>query len=276
MNRTLLTLGIVVLVAIAGVFGMMRLNSQNRQTQNSTPLPSNSAAVLLSDKNTELVSEDVSYYPNAKGLYVRPEAEGDYPGIIMIHENRGLTDSIKQTAQEVAKEGYQVLAVDLFSGQVAVDQNEARAITQALDRAEALKNLQEGVKFLQSKNATKIGSWGWCFGGGQSLALSMSNQPLDATVIYYGTPLITDKTQLQNIKWPVLGIFGDKDQAIPVERVNEFETALNDLNIENIIHIYPGVGHAFANPTNQNHAPNETKDAWLKTLEFLNQNLKTS
>jgi carboxymethylenebutenolidase len=72
----------------------------------------------------------------------------------------------------------------------------------------------------------------------------------------------------------VLGIFGDKDQAIPVETVKAFEASLKQLGVENQIHIYPGVGHAFANPSGANYAPNETADAWDKTLKFLEEKLK--
>ena len=72
----------------------------------------------------------------------------------------------------------------------------------------------------------------------------------------------------------MLGIFGSLDTSIPVDTVNKFETALNELGIENEIKIYEGVGHAFANPSGMNYAPNETKDAWKKTLDFLNRNLK--
>jgi carboxymethylenebutenolidase len=70
---------------------------------------------------------------------------------------------------------------------------------------------------------------------------------------------------------PILGILGDQDQAIQVEKVKQFETALNANRIPNEIHIYPGVGHAFANPSGDNYAPQETADAWQKTLAFLNK-----
>ena len=72
----------------------------------------------------------------------------------------------------------------------------------------------------------------------------------------------------------MLGIFGGADQAIPVEKVEEFKSSLNTLGVKNEVHIYPGVGHAFANPSGANYAPNETKDAWGKTLNFLTTNLK--
>jgi carboxymethylenebutenolidase len=80
---------------------------------------------------------------------------------------------------------------------------------------------------------------------------------------------MTDKTILSNIKWPVLGIFGDQDRSIPVDTVKAFELALNSSGITNEVYIYKGVGHAFANPSGENYAPKETQDAWQKTLSFL-------
>jgi carboxymethylenebutenolidase len=80
---------------------------------------------------------------------------------------------------------------------------------------------------------------------------------------------VTDQASLTKIKWPVLGIFGDKDQSIPVEEVNQFRTSLDQSGITNEIHMYNGVGHAFANPSGDNYAPKETEDAWQKTLSFL-------
>ena len=76
------------------------------------------------------------------------------------------------------------------------------------------------------------------------------------------------------IKWPVLGFFGEKDQAIPVQSVRDFDKALDDLKVKNDTNYYANVSHAFANPSAANYAPNEAKDAWAKTLEFLDENLK--
>jgi carboxymethylenebutenolidase len=124
---------------------------------------------------------------------------------------------------------------------------------------------------LENVDASKIASLGWCFGGGQSLqlALNSKDQPLSATIIYYGVPLTNDTKSLSNIKWPILGIFGGKDMAIPIDTVKQFQTALNKTGITNEIYIYPNVGHAFANPSNPNYSANETSDAWKKTLAFL-------
>lgn len=218
-----------------------------------------------------VISEDIVYFENYKGFLARPETEGAYPGIIMIHEWWGLNQNIKNQAQELAKEGYIVLAVDLF-GTVTDKPEEARKQTMSLNQEKALLNMQSGIETLKSKGATKIGSLGWCFGGAQSLQLSATNS-LDATVIYYGN-LIEDRQKLQNIKSPILGIFGDQDAQIPVAKVDLFKNNLNELGINNQINVYPGVGHAFANPSNPNFAKNETEDAWDRTLEFLKINLQ--
>lgn len=88
--------------------------------------------------------------------------------------------------------------------------------------------------------------------------------------MYYGTP-VTDKEKLAAIKWPVLGVFGDRDNSIPVETARQFEAALDANKIGNDIHVYRGVGHAFANPSGDNYAPKEADDAWKKTLAFLKE-----
>lgn len=244
-----------------------------------TPVPvmeesSKNLKVMDRGNAMPIVTEnDVVYYPGAQGYFVRPEAEGSYPGVVMIHENRGLRPEIREAAEMLAKEGYMVLAVDLLGG-VAEDQTGARELTDKFKQESGTENMRAAVAYLRSKGATKIASLGWCFGGRQSVELAISGEPLDATVVYYGGGMAVTKEKLAPIKWPVLGVFGDQDQVISVESVRTFESSLNELGIQNEIYIYPGVGHAFANPSGQNYAPNETKDAWEKTLKFLNTNLR--
>jgi carboxymethylenebutenolidase len=191
------------------------------------------------------------------------------PGIVMIHEWWGLNDTIKEAAFKLAKEGYEVIPVDLFGGKVATTPDDAMSLVKSIDQKEATTKLRATVDKLRARGASKVASLGWCFGGGQSLQLALSGEQLDATVLYYGTPLVTDPDKLSIIKWPVLGIFGDKDEAIPISTIKAFEKSLNTNNITNEMYIYPNVGHAFANPTGPNSAPMETQDAWLKTLTFL-------
>lgn len=260
-------------------------NSGNTLTRNVTAL-SNLAG---NASKVELQNSTVNYFEGAKGYLVYPASSSQedqtvnkskLPAVVMIHENKGLNDHIKNMANLLAKHGYVVLAVDLFKGEVVTEQNDARRLTQAVrsNPEMAINNLQSAVKYLSSLpnvDPSKIASIGWCFGGGQSLQLAFNSQnhPLAATIVYYGSPLITDNSNLSKIKWPVLGVFGDQDTGIPVEKVNEFKATLDKVGVPNEIYIFKGVGHAFANPSNANYAPSQTLDAWEKTLSFLKKYL---
>jgi carboxymethylenebutenolidase len=233
-------------------------------------------------------NKTVTYFgQNTTGYLVYPSQnqtgeKAKLPAVVMIHENKGLNDYIKESADLLARNGYVVLAVDLFNGEVVTDnQNRSRELTSAIrdNPGIAVENTKEAVRYLQSLDnvdPTKIASLGWCFGGQQSLQLAINSKdnPLAATVIYYGR-LINDTHALSGITWPVLGIFGGKDQSISADSVLQFQKALNDTGITNEIYVYPNVGHAFANPSNDNYAPKETVDSWNKTLDFLSRQLKT-
>ena len=227
-----------------------------------------------------LKNSSVNYHDeNSVGYLVYPtnDTNQKLPAVIMIHEWWGLNDNIKNMANMLAKEGYVVLAVDLYNGTVATDSSRASELSSSVGNnpSAAIANMQSAVSYLSSLenvNASRIASLGWCFGGGQSLQLALNSEqhPLAATILYYGN-LINDTEALSKIKWPVLGIFGDQDQSIPVNSVKQFEQALNKIGVTNEIYIYPGVGHAFANPSNANYAPKETSDAWQKTIAFLDK-----
>jgi len=232
-------------------------------------------------KSVNLQNMTAQYFENANGYLVYPVSSSGnpnskLPGVVMIHEWWGLNQNIKDMANLLAKQGFVVLAVDLYHGKVAESPERAMELVQVArnNQSNSLANLQAAVKYLSllsNVDGSKISSIGWCFGGGQSLQLALNSQEhkLAATILYYGSPLVTDKESLSKIEWPVLGIFGDKDQSIPIEEVNQFRSSLDQDGIKNEIHVYNGVGHAFANPSGDNYAPQETEDAWQKTLSFL-------
>jgi carboxymethylenebutenolidase len=223
---------------------------------------------ILPDQGSEGAAQNVTADDNEFGYLARPREQGVYPGIIMIHEWWGLNDNIKQMARTLAAEGYIVQAVDLFNGEVATEPERARQLVTGIDQERANERMKGAVRYLKAQGADRVASLGWCFGGGQSLQLSSATD-LDATVVYYGN--IPDN--LSNISGPVLGIFGELDETIPAQEVERFRQELDRLNVSNQIYIYPGVGHAFANPSGDNYAKEETEDAWSKTLAFLNSEL---
>jgi carboxymethylenebutenolidase len=280
------------------------ISSNGTDSSNANGISTNSTGsnIIQESIRQSLENQTVNYYGNTSGYLVFPKPantsmiESDktespatitsssssslvgnkLPAVVMIHENRGLNEHIKMMADTLAKEGYVVLAVDLFNGQVASNQQDAGPLSDAVreNPTEAIANLRAAVRYLASLenvNPSQISSLGWCFGGQQSLQLALNTEPkypLSSTVIYYGR-LVSDPDELSKIKWPVLGIFGDQDDSIPVENVTNFKAALDSIGIPNEIYVYKGVGHAFANPSRDSYAPDQTADAWNKTLLFL-------
>lgn len=233
----------------------------------------NNNSEIFTTGEFDVQTQDVRYFENSKGYLAKPSIDGEYPGVIMIHEFWGLNDNIKQMAEKLASHGYVVFAVDLYDGQVGTTADEARQLRSSFEQSQWTENMNNAMSYIEEKySPSSIGSIGWCFGGGQSLNLALNNENMDATVIYYGQ-LVTDTEELSKINWPVLGIFAELDNGIPPETVNAFETALDEVGIENDITIYPGVNHAFANPSGDRYAPDESKDAWQKTLRFFEDNL---
>lgn len=251
------------------------------ESSNTVTNVSQLSASLNIEKKVNLQNKTVEYYPRSQGYLVYPVQSNDtaskkLPAVVMIHEWWGLNKNIKDMANLLASQGFVVLAADLYKGQVANTTQRAMDLVQTVrnNQSSTTSNLQSAVKYLSSLpnvDSSKIVSLGWCFGGGQSLqiALNSKEHPLAATILYYGTPLVTDKESLSKIKWPLLGIFGNKDQSIPLDEINQFRTSLNQSGVKNEVLVYNGVGHAFANPSGDNYAPKETEDAWEKTLSFL-------
>lgn len=198
------------------------------------------------------------------------------PAVIMIHEWWGLNDNIRAMADRLAGEGYIVFAVDLYSGGVAGSPAEARELMLEVveDPEAANENLRAAYEFVtEVAGAPRVGSLGWCFGGSWSLnAAKLFPDDLDASVIYYGQ-VTDDEEVLRPINTPVLGLFAAEDTGIKLESVERFRDAMQRLRKNYDIHIYPGVGHAFANPTGNNYDAEAAEDAWRRTLEFLDHHL---
>jgi carboxymethylenebutenolidase len=219
-----------------------------------------------------ITTQMVQYSANASGYLARPASDGKFPGIVVIHEWWGLNQNIKQAAERLASHGYVVLAVDFYNGQVANTADVAGKLVSSYTDEAGIKLMRAAADYLKSQGAQKIGSIGWCFGGSQSLNFALNIED-DATVMYYGRPVL-DKEKLSAIKSPILGIYGKEDKSIPKDTVLEFKSMLDDLGIANEFHIYDGVGHAFANPSDKRYAPQQASDAWEKTIAFFAKNLQ--
>ncbi|MGH9444162.1 MAG: dienelactone hydrolase family protein [Terriglobia bacterium] len=223
-------------------------------------------------------TEPVKYRSGAKtveGFLALPGSAGKHPALVVIHEWWGLTPWVKGQAQKLAAQGYVALAVDLYHGKVTTDPSQASVFMRGLNHTRALQDLEAAFQYLASRpdvESNKIGSIGWCMGGGWSLQLAAREPKLAACVVNYGELL--NASEIRKIHAPVLGNFGAKDGGIPPRAVDAFEAAMRRAGKQVNIKIYPGAGHAFENPNNRGgYRPAAARNAWQRTLTFLNATL---
>jgi len=211
------------------------------------------------------------------GMLYTPAGKGPFPALIVIHEYWGLNDWVKQQAEKLADEGYISLAIDLYRGKVADTPDMGHELMRGLPPDRAQRDLRAAFDFLASQPNVKkdrIGSIGWCMGGGYSLDAALAEPHLAATVINYGH-LATDPAELKKINAPILGIFGGQDRGITPDDVKKFQQAMEQLGKKVEVKIYPDAGHAFENSTNkQGYRADDAADAWRRTVQFLAATLK--
>jgi carboxymethylenebutenolidase len=225
-------------------------------------------------------AKDVSYKSGddtVRAIQYTPQGKGPFPGIVVIHEWWGLNDWVKDQASKLADQGYITLAVDLYRGKVATTPEMAHELMRGVPEDRVKRDLHAAVVFLSSQpnvNKNRLGSIGWCMGGGYSLDVALQEPSLTADVINYGH-LATEPESLAKIDASILGIFGGKDQGIAVEDVKKFEQALKKQGKKVEIVIYPDAGHGFQNPNNKDgYRRDNAADAWKRTSNFLAATLK--
>jgi len=195
--------------------------------------------------------------------------------IFVFQEWWGLNDNIKRQAEDLFKDlgNVNVIALDLYDGKVATDRETAGKYMQEF-KQERGNTIVKGAIAYAGKDA-KIGTVGYCFGGGQSMqaALTSAKQAV-ACVIYYGMPE-EDVTKLKTLNCDVLMIWATKDQWINKDMVDKFEANMKSADKKLIIKSYDA-GHGFANPSNPMGSYDETayKDSYKNTLEFFKGRLK--
>jgi carboxymethylenebutenolidase len=220
-------------------------------------------------------------YPNGKdtlsGYLVAPEKPGKYPALVVIHEWWGLNDWVKEQTTKLAEQGYVALAVDLYRGKVANDPTEAHELSRGLANDRAISDMNAAFAYLGTRpdvDKLRIGTIGWCMGGGFALQLAIHQPMLRAVVVNYGA-LPTDPTDMQAINAVVLGNFGALDKGITPDDVHAFEKTMKAENKYVDLKIYDGAGHAFENPNNTNgYRPDAAADAWKRTVDFLSKALR--
>lgn len=216
-----------------------------------------------------------------RGYFVRPRFETKrVPAIVVIHENRGLNDHIKDVARRVARAGFVALGVDLLS-RIGGTESFATptAATQGLNTitsAQMLSDLKAGIEFLKIADYVRpdrIGAIGFCFGGGQVFNLAFNVPDVLAAVPYYGTPP-NPLPSVDNLTAKLLAIFSETDYS-QNGRIPELLTGIVQRRKTVGLHLYQGTAHGFHNDTSPIYNANAAADAWSRTIAFLNTHLNT-
>jgi carboxymethylenebutenolidase len=243
--------------------------------------PKYAEAQQIATDDSRLKTEYVEYdspegYGKVKAYMVRPaDSSGKLPGVVVIHENRGLNPYIEDVARRTGLAGYLALAPDgltSLGGYPGTD-DEGRAMQRKLDRGKLAEDFVAAVKFLQSHPdcTGRVGCVGFCYGGSVSNMLAVRIPDLAAAVPFYGGQAATE--DVPKIKAPLLLHYASHD-----ERVNAgwpaYEAALKANGVSYTAYIYEGTNHGFHNDTTPRYDEAAAKLAWQRTLDFFNEHLR--
>jgi carboxymethylenebutenolidase len=184
------------------------------------------------------------------GYLARPSGGGRHPGIIAFHENWGVRDWMKQQIEELARQGYVVLAIDLYHGKLPKDEAEGEEMSRTLSRDRAYRDSEAAFDYLaerQDVDPKHIGAIGWAMGGRYAIELAVHERRLAACVDNYGQFPI-DPAEIEKINASVLGIFGAADPEFSPDRVHALEEAMKAAGKLFEVKIYDNAPHEFLDP----------------------------
>ena len=217
---------------------------------------------------------------SVRGFLCRPGWEGSFPGLMVIHDDFGLTDWVKERARHLADRGYVVLAIDLYRGEAVSNLEDAHIMDRGLPEDRVYRDLKAAVDYLKGRMDVRgqLGVLGFGMGGGYALDAAIRDSRLHAVVTCYGR-LTTDAKLLAPLNASVLAVFADKDKGIPPETIEQFRAAMNkaDKRIAGL-RVYGECGHGFLDPANWatygKPKPEDVENAWELIEHYLYDELK--
>jgi len=244
-----------------------------------TPLVEKKSAQNVPEEDPRLIVEDITY-PGETGdilaHFARPKGDVKLPGIVVIHENRGLVPHIEDVARRVALEGFLAIAPDALSplGGTPKDLEQAPSLIQKLDNQQTTKNFLAAVKYLKThpQSTGKVGCTGFCWGGGMANQVAVNSPDVEAVVPFYGRQPAPE--EVPKIKASILLHYASLDERIN-QGIPAYEAALKEASKDYKIFMYEGAGHAFFNDTGPRYHAEAAKLAWERTIAFFKQKLKT-
>jgi carboxymethylenebutenolidase len=244
-------------------------------------MPRYAQAQQIEESDPRVSGKRIEYpSPNGAGTMgaylVRPAGiSGKLPGVVVVHENRGLNPHIADVARRAAVAGYLTLAPDALYplGGYPGNDDDGRTLQRQRDPDQMFEDFVAAVELLKNHQdcTGKVGIMGFCYGGGVANLMAVRVPDLAAAVPFYGRGAPLD--QVDEIQAPLLLHFGGLD-----ERVNAgwpaYEAALKAAGKSYVAHVYEGANHGFHNDTTPRYDEAAAKLAWQRTLSFLAEHLK--
>ncbi|MFH1179755.1 MAG: dienelactone hydrolase family protein [Candidatus Bathyarchaeota archaeon] len=235
-------------------------------------------SIHVSEDDKRLEVKNITY-PGKTGKVqahqARSKGDKKYPGVIIIHENRGLNPHTEEVARRMALEGFLAIAPNALSpvGGTPDDVAKARELMMGLDADDTVSNFVAAAKYLKThpQSTGKVGVTGFCWGGGMTNQVAVNSPDVQAAVPFYGRqPAVED---VPKIKASMLIHYAGDDERINAG-IPEFEEALKKAGVEYEIYMYEGAQHAFFNDTSPRYNEAASKLAWKRTIDFFNKKLK--
>jgi carboxymethylenebutenolidase len=239
-------------------------------------VPGAQSPLSVPEGDPELTTGDVTITSQGDEItayLARPAAEGVYPAVMVCHENRGLTDHIRDVARRFAKVGYVAIAPDLVSregGTASLDRDEVPGLLTNAGIERHVADFAAAYDYLQAQEfveTDRIGMNGYCFGGGVTWQTA-TQLPLRAAAPFYGPA--PDLEDVPNITAAMLGVYAEQDERINAG-IDALRAALEEAGVTHEINIYPGVGHAFNNDTGERYNEEQALQAWEDMLAWFEQ-----
>jgi carboxymethylenebutenolidase len=258
--------------AVGGVTAAMLLDQLNPKFAEAQQVPKDDKRI----KTETLEYDSPQGTGKMKGYFVTPvTAKGKLPGVLVVHENRGLNPHIEDIARRLALDNFVAFAPDALTplGGYPGDEDKARELFPKLDQTKTREDFVAAAAFLKARPECtgRIGAVGFCYGGGIVNMLATRVPDLGAGVPFYGRqPPAAD---VPKIKAPLLIQYAETDQGVNAGWP-EYEAALKANNVTYTAYIYPGTQHGFNNDTTPRYNEAAAKLAWQRTVDFFNQNLR--
>ncbi len=207
---------------------------------------------------------------------IQPPGHRASSAVVVVHEWWGLNAQIRALARRLAEQGYLAIVPDLYHGHVADDPEQAHVLSRGLDPDSAQVTLAAAAAWARQSlrgGHPRVGVLGFCMGGGLAQRFALADSSLSAAVMFYGPP-VTDSVRVARLRVPLQGHFGADDEGIPPRTVDALRRALGRAVVPGDVYVYAGAGHAFMNETRPSYRPDAARQAWARTLAFLDRHLK--